>query len=81
MLPIAQIGFALGSNLWTEELPHNAGEDTCKGDISIKNFLPTAPHHFSSDVFCSAANIYIHISERIPSNHSTDVVTPPPDLA
>ncbi len=25
------------------------------------------------------ANAYIHQSEQIPSNHSTDVVSPPPD--
>ena len=80
MLPIAQIGFALGSNLWTEELPHNPGEDISNNDISIKNFLSAAPNHFSLDVFCIVANIYIHTSEQIPTNHSIDVITPPPDV-
>lgn len=80
MLPIVQIGFALGSNLWTEELPHNAGEDACKEDISIKNFLPVAPHHFNFTCISNNANIYIHTSEQIPVNHSTDVVAPPPDV-
>lgn len=81
MLPVTQIGFALGNNLWTEELPHATGEDTCKGDVNLKNFLPPAHDHFLSDIFCSAADIYIHTSEQIPSNHSTDVVSPPPDVA
>ena len=80
MLPISQIGYALSSNQWTEELPHNAVEDSVKGDSGSKNFLPATPHHFLSDIYGSAANIYIHISEQIPSNHSTDVVTPPPDV-
>ena len=80
VLPIAEIGNALGSNLWTEELPHNSGEDNSKNDLGTKKFLPTAPHHFSSDIYCNAANIYIHTSEKIPTNHSIDIVTPPPDL-
>ncbi len=79
MLPVSQIGYALSNNQWTEELPHNAAEDFSKGDSGLKNFLPAAPHHFLSDVFRSAAKIYIHTSEQIPSNHSIDVVTPPPD--
>jgi hypothetical protein len=79
MLPIVQIGFALGSNLWTEEITHGCGEDSGKTDFSIKNYLPAAPHQFASNLFCLAANIYIHTSERIPSNHSNDVLTPPPD--
>ncbi len=79
MLPVAQIGYALSSNLWTEELPHNSAEDSCKGDFVPKNFLFTTAHHFRSDISCIARNIYIHTSEQIPSNHSIDVVTPPPD--
>ena len=81
MLPLSQIGYALSSNQWTEELPHTAAEDFAKSDGSFKNFLPANPHCFLSDICFSAANIYIHSSEQIPSNHSTDVVTPPPDLA
>ena len=80
MLPISQIGYALSNNQWTEELPHNAAEDLAKSDSGLKNFLPANLHCFLSDISFSAANIYIHSSEQIPSNHSTDVVTPPPDV-
>lgn len=80
MLPVAQIGYALSTNQWTEELPHSTAEDAGKGDATQKNFLLTAIHDLISDEYTNAANIYIHISEQIPSNHSTDVVTPPPDL-
>ncbi len=79
MLPLSQIGYALSNNQWTEELPHSPAEDCSKGASGFKNFLPAAPHYFLSDVFRSAAKIYIHTSEQIPSNYSTDVVTPPPN--
>ena len=80
MLPISQIGYALSNNQWTEELPHNAAEDFGKSETGLKNFIPANSHNFLTDIFLSAANIYIHSSEQIPSNHSTDVVTPPPDV-
>ncbi|GEO10653.1 hypothetical protein SAE01_31490 [Segetibacter aerophilus] len=81
MLPIKQIGKVLASNQWTEELPHDA--DDLGKDPSVKfnhPFLPpanyTTPDSFASD---NKALAYIHHSEQIPSNHSTEVVTPPPD--
>lgn len=80
MVPVTQIGFALGNNLWTEELPHGTTEDSGKVDIGLKNFLPPGSHHFQSNFFFNAAEIYIHTSEQIPSNHSVDIVTPPPDI-
>ncbi len=80
MLPIAQIGYALSSNQWTEELPHSTGDDTSKGDNSLAKFLFETPHHFISNISCSAENSYIHSSDQIPSNHSIDVVSPPPDV-
>jgi len=80
MVPVAQIGGMLSSNQWTEELPHNT-EDNLKNDNLSNNFLAAAHQHFFSDDTFSAASIYIHTSEQIPSNHSTDVVSPPPDVA
>lgn len=79
MLPIAQIGAMLSSNQWTEEIPHSAEQPT-KGDgTATTTFLPPDQHMLVSD-FCSAsALLFLHISEQIPSNHSTDVVSPPPD--
>jgi hypothetical protein len=81
MLPMQQIGKALAINQWTEELPHDndeAGKDT---SVKFKNSL--IPHtYYSANVsiaFEAKALAYIHFSEGIPSNHSTEVVTPPPD--
>ena len=82
MLPVAQIGYVLGSNQWTEELPHNTSGDDCKsGEVFFgKTFLPASHSEFSPAFTISRQDIYIHSSEQIPSNHSTDVVTPPPDV-
>ena len=81
MLPIRQIGKVLASNQWTEELPHDA-DDTGK-DPSVKYnhpFLPPANYTTSASLVSETkALAYIHHSEQMPSNHSTEVVTPPPD--
>ncbi|MEO7800848.1 MAG: hypothetical protein ABIR81_02555 [Ginsengibacter sp.] len=79
MLPLVQIGVALSCNQWTEELPHNS-DDTTKNDSSVAKFILLTPHHFIAEFSCSAENIYIHSSDQIPSNHSTDIVSPPPDF-
>ena len=82
MLPIAQIGCMLSSNQWTEELPHNQNDETGKVDPSSHphSFLPPDQHSLASHFSDCKAMMRIHISASIPSNHSTDVVTPPPDV-
>lgn len=81
MLPIAQIGSMLCKNQWTEELPHDSDETgTLETAVKFNHpFLP--PNHYISvsSVIETKALAYIHHSEQIPSNHSTEVVTPPPD--
>lgn len=83
MLPIAQIGSTLSQNQWTEELPHNASDDAGKaGAFAEFNhpYLPPAGYSTIVSFFSeSTALAYIHFSENIPSNHSTEVVIPPPD--
>lgn len=80
MVPVGQIGAMLNSNKWTEEIPHSC-EQAAKGDATGNNtFLPPDQHMLVSN-FCDAKTlIFLHISDQIPSNHSTDVVSPPPDL-
>jgi hypothetical protein len=82
VLPLQQIGNALGQNQWTEELPH--GDDCpvkgCVVDFFSHPFLP--PHDFIELNNSYVVNIdlaYIHFSERIPHNHSADIESPPPD--
>ena len=82
MLPIAKIGSMLSQNQWTEELPHNPDE-AGKPDPMVLNhpFLPPANYTTSASLVSDAkALAYIHLSEQIPSNHSTEVVSPPPDF-
>ena len=81
MLPIAQIGGILSSNQWTEELPHGQEDDAGKADqVKFPTSLPPEQFQLASDFSDSKALICIHISATIPSNHSTDVFTPPPDV-
>ncbi|MEJ7685174.1 MAG: hypothetical protein WKG06_46475 [Segetibacter sp.] len=82
MLPIQQIGQMLSTNQWTEELPHNTADDGKEDPSSQlqKAFLPAYVLAGSSILTETKANAYIHHSAQIPSNHSTDVVSPPPDM-
>ena len=71
----------LSTNQWTEELPHNAGDHGAKAENSLlPAFFPPEINHSVDIVAESKALAYLHSSDQIPSNHSTDVVTPPPDL-
>lgn len=81
MLPIAQIGSMLSKNQWAEELPHS-GCETGKAELTPvpSPFLPTLGHHQVLELAETKALAYIHTSASIPSNHSTDVVSPPPDV-
>ena len=80
ILPVQQIGKALSQSQWTEELPHSNETPPEDGHFA-KAFLPAFAISHTFDATSSKAIIYIHYSERIPSNHSTDVVSPPPDAA
>lgn len=83
MLPIAQIGNMLSQNQWTEELPHGDADDSLPtGDFANNNhpYLPPAGYSVTGSIFCVSKTLaYLHYSERIPSNHSAEVVIPPPD--
>ena len=80
MLPLRQIGKVLASNQWTEELPHDADEAGKDPTVKFNHpLLPPANYTSISSVSETKALAYIHHSQQIPSNHSTEVVTPPPD--
>jgi hypothetical protein len=83
MLPFAHIGQALGQSRWTEELPHNVEDGKAETFTSYSHpFLPPAAFTTNRLVYVETkASAYIHISEQIPTNHSTEVVSPPPDTA
>ena len=81
LLPLRQIGKVLASSQWTEELPHDADETGKDGSAKFSHpFLP--PANYTTTVCLttdSKALAYIHYSEQMPPNHSTEVVSPPPD--
>lgn len=81
VLPLAQIGRMLSSNQWTEELPHNADEAGKTAAAKFSPILPPEQYLLATDLAQNTAMIRVQISATIPSNHSTDVVTPPPDAA
>jgi hypothetical protein len=79
MLPIAQIGSMLSSNQWTEELPHHT--ESGKNELpATPQFLPPYDNEVLSHIAAVKAMLRIHAAAEIPSNHSTDIVCPPPDL-
>ena len=80
MLPISQIGQMLSTNQWTEELPHNANDQGSKAENNLHpNFFPPELNYNMAIIAESKALAYLHSSDQIPFNHSSDVVTPPPD--
>ena len=81
VLPLAQIGRALSSNQWTEELPHNADEIGKSASVKFSSTLPPETFLMMAGLAQSSAMLRVQISSTIPSNHSTDVVSPPPDAA
>lgn len=81
MLPIRQIGKVLASNQWTEELPHDVDENGKDSSVKFNHpFLPPANYNTKVSGASETKQLaYIHLSEQIPSNHSTEIVSPPPD--
>ena len=77
MLPISQIGQMLRTNQWTEELPHSS--DQAGKDLSQSSLFPHEVIYNLEIIAESKALAYLHAADQIPSNHSGDVVSPPPD--
>lgn len=82
ILPLAQIGYALSSNQWTEELPHGAMEKSEKtdGQDICKTFLGVEQYKLTTTIFNAKVLAFIHTSDITPHNFSNDVVSPPPDV-
>ncbi len=81
MLPIAQIGQLLSSNQLIEELPHNSGDNGGKAVGSLNSILfPQADNGNIIFIVESKVLAYLHSSDQIPSNHSSDVIDQPPNL-
>ena len=82
MLPVKQIGKALGQNAWCIELPHNVDNEG-KLNLAFSNHPYLLPASFSTTGSCYTENkvlAYLHFSAHVPSNHSAEIDSPPPDL-
>jgi len=80
MLPISQIGQVLSSNQWIEEVPHNTSDTEGKADGAIvSNFFLQIANGNIVYIAQSKELAYLHLSDQIPSNHSSDVLAEPPN--
>ena len=80
MLPVKQVGAILFSNQINEEIPHS---DTCKDfskkQISLSDYEISAGTDFLTSLINNSRN-FISYSSVIPSNHSFEILVPPPNL-
>jgi hypothetical protein len=79
MLPISQIGQMLSTNQWTEELPHSSDQAGKSENLLHQGLFPHEMIYHLEIATESKTLAYLHSADQIPSNHSTDVVCPPPD--
>lgn len=81
VLPIAQIGNMLSKGLLTEELPHTTDDaEKDEGSFFKKNY--SLNHEYPTLTSADLARYTAtgpYIQDAIPSNHSAEVVCPPPD--
>lgn len=81
VLPVKQVGYILFSNQINEELPHgmDVGKETSKSPLfnnDLSHFSNTI--HFLNSI--SKTYCFAFYASDIPSNHSTEVPTPPPNI-
>lgn len=79
-LPVRQMGLALFSNQFTEELPHSfeTGKDCCKKADCKSEFLTPPEFAINTDLIngCAAPRF---AAVAIPLNHTGDIHVPPPN--
>ena len=79
-LPVKQMGMALFSNQFTEEIPHGMDmeKDCCKKGDCKSDFLATGPIVLDPsfiDIFFD----HHQLTVSIPHNHAGDIHVPPPN--
>jgi hypothetical protein len=80
VLPVMQVGALLCSNQLNEEIPHgfDVEKDTIKKISSKSDFLLTF-FQVESVYLLAETNHYLHYSDKVPSNYSTEIHVPPPN--
>lgn len=79
-LPVRQMGLALFSNQFTEELPHafETGKDCCKKADCKSEFLSPLVLALNTDLINASALPQV-AAVAIPLNHTGDIHVPPPN--
>jgi hypothetical protein len=80
MLPVKAIGAVLFGNQINEEIPHSIdlGKDShCKQLLKDDYLLNTIA---GNDLISGNINEYVHFASLLPSNHTGEVHTPPPNI-
>lgn len=80
ILPVQQMGRALFSNQFTEEMPHavDADKDFSKKADCKSDYLFTDSFSFSS-AFINSPFSHHTVADTIPQNHAGDIHVPPPN--
>lgn len=80
ILPIQQMGNALFSNQFAEEIPHSLDVDKsfAKKSTFTSDYLSTLPLAISS-VYIDFSFEHHFMSDAIPQNHTGDIHVPPPN--
>ena len=80
ILPVQQMGNALFSNQFTEEIPHSLDIDKsfAKKSTFTSDYLSTLPLAISS-VYIDFSFEHHFMSDAIPQNHTGDIHVPPPN--
>lgn len=80
MLPIQQMGNALFSNRFTEEIPHSfdVEKDFSKKATLTSDYLST-PSLAIGSAYIDFSSQHHFMADAIPQNHAGDIHVPPPN--
>jgi hypothetical protein len=80
MLPVKQIGAALYSNLFNEEMPHSLDvDDDCAKKIGGKSEFIYYSHPLLLALPIMAETFFIKEHQDLPHNHTLEILVPPPN--
>lgn len=80
VIPVKQIGSMLFSNMIQEELPHSFDVDQGKGKLLKGDPFDTHTSTIGCISFTNSVE-YLHFAITLPSPHTGEIPTPPPNIA
>ncbi|MEP6583713.1 MAG: hypothetical protein ABJA90_05590 [Ginsengibacter sp.] len=79
VIPVKQLGQLLAGATMTEELPETGSSKSNTSFLDGKWFIVISTHLHNQSLYNTALFQYIHFSETLPFDLSSDVQSPPPD--